>query len=74
MYESGQGRTVYMQCTGESTVEQHLLVLQKGRQVVHEVFSFYRESFEKLLRKDIKYQMLLPPIIKGEVIDLPEPE
>jgi len=36
------------------------------------VFGFYRESFEKLLRKDVKFQMLLPPIIKGEILEEPE--
>ena len=43
-----------------------MLILQKGRQVADKLFLFYRESFEKLLRKDIKYKLVLPPVIKDE--------
>jgi exosome complex component RRP46 len=72
VYENSKNNAIYVHCTGESTIEQYVLALQKSRQVANEVFAFYRESFEKLLRKDVKFQMLLPPIIKGELLEEPE--
>ena len=72
VYENSKNNVIYVHCTGESTIEQYMLALQKSRQVATEVFGFYRESFEKLLRKDVKFQMLLPPIIKGEILEEPE--
>lgn len=70
VYEnSPDKKAVYTQCIGVCKVEQYVLVLQKGRQVAEEVFKFYRDSFEKLMRNDVKYQMLLPPIIKNEIVE-----
>jgi len=69
VYECTKNHAIFVNCTGVTSVEQYVLVLQKGRQVAEEVFSFYRESFEKLLRRDVKFQMLLPPIIKDEIVE-----
>lgn len=65
-YEGVDRKAVFIQCNGETDIEQHMLILQKGRQVADKLFLFYRESFEKLLRKDIKYKLVLPPVIKDE--------
>ena len=50
---------IYSDCSGEFDVDLYMLVLQKGRQVAVDLWAFFREAFEKLLVKDVKYQMLL---------------
>ena len=60
VYESVQKNVIYNYYVGETDIANYMLFLRRGRQLANQVFEYYRESFEKVLRKDVKFQLLLP--------------
>ena len=59
---SADKEMIYSDCGGEFDVDGYMLVLQKGRQVAVDLWAFFREAFEKVLVKDVKYQLLLKKV------------